>query len=345
MEAEAGVKLVLPPTDLAKEAFEDFPRELGFRISSDGLDSVVELPEEIGRGSVRSIGLRDGLEVSVADCVFEERIAVESTSRSSWIELGLCLQGARRIGVDGFPEEVLLGPGQGCLLRGPPGTRGEVEYPIGRRVRTVEIRIPQTLLSALPEGGSEHASPTILQTAETVGAVPVCRFAAVTHNASDALRQLLECPFEGSARALFLEAKALEILAFFVAGSPNAKIEPGGDPPLRSGDVERIHAAAELLVEDMREPPTLTGLARAVGLNDRKLKVGFRRVLGTTAFGYLHEKRMEHAHRLLAKGEMNVAEVALAVGYRSPNKFAIAFRKRFGERPSTLLRRGRVPRS
>jgi len=54
---------------------------------------------------------------------------------------------------------------------------------------------------------------------------------------------------------------------------------------------------------------------------------------------------MERARRLLSGSEMNVAEGALAVGYRSPNKFAITFGKRFGERPSSLLRRRRAPRS
>jgi len=329
---------------LVEEAFEDLSHEAGLRVGSDGVESVVTLSGKIGRGSVRNVGLREGLGVSVADCSFRERLAVESTPRASWIELGFCLQGTRRIVVDGFPEEVLLGPGQGCLLCAPPRTRGTVEYPAGRRVRTVELRVPPHLLSTLSEDGSERTRPAGLRAAEGAEAASVCRFAAVTHPISDALRQMLECPFEGSLRRLYLEAKALEILALFVAGSRYAEVEPGGGPVLRPDDVERVHAAAEILVESMREPPSLPGLARSVGLNDRKLKAGFRRVLGTTAYGYLHEKRMEHAHRLLSGGEMNVSEVALAVGYRSANKFAIAFRKRFGERPSSLLRRRRSPR-
>jgi AraC-like DNA-binding protein len=69
-----------------------------------------------------------------------------------------------------------------------------------------------------------------------------------------------------------------------------------------------------------------------VGINDRKLKQGFRQVLDTTVFGYLTHKRMEVACQLLRQ-QRSVAAVAAAVGYDSPTAFSGAFKRKFSITP------------
>ncbi|MEM1369543.1 MAG: AraC family transcriptional regulator, partial [Cyanobacteria bacterium P01_H01_bin.15] len=87
---------------------------------------------------------------------------------------------------------------------------------------------------------------------------------------------------------------------------------------------------------------SLIELARLAGINDCKLKLGFRQVFGTTVFGYLHDCRMERSRQLLDAGEMTVAEAAQSVGYVNRSHFAIAFRKKFGLNPS-IYRRQQQP--
>jgi AraC-like DNA-binding protein len=82
-------------------------------------------------------------------------------------------------------------------------------------------------------------------------------------------------------------------------------------------------------------------LARIVGINDCKLKAGFRQVFGTTVFGYLHDCRMERSRQLLEAGEMSVTEAARAVGFVSRGHFAAAFKRRFGVNPSAYVAQNR----
>jgi AraC-like DNA-binding protein len=79
------------------------------------------------------------------------------------------------------------------------------------------------------------------------------------------------------------------------------------------------------------------GIALLVGINDCKLKAGFRQVFGTTVFGYLHNCRMERSRQLLEAGEMTVTEAAQAVGFVSRGHFAAAFKRRFGVNPSVYI--------
>jgi AraC family transcriptional regulator, transcriptional activator of the genes for pyochelin and ferripyochelin receptors len=88
------------------------------------------------------------------------------------------------------------------------------------------------------------------------------------------------------------------------------------------------------LLQDLENPPSLLELAKLVGLNDYKLKSGFRHVFGTTVFGYLHQQRMQQAYRLLTTSDLTVTEVANQVGYTSLSAFSTAFKKFFGISPS-----------
>jgi AraC family transcriptional regulator, transcriptional activator of the genes for pyochelin and ferripyochelin receptors len=46
-------------------------------------------------------------------------------------------------------------------------------------------------------------------------------------------------------------------------------------------------------------PPSLLELSRQIGLNDYKLKLGFKQLFGNTVFGYVWEQRMQQARFLL----------------------------------------------
>lgn len=98
-------------------------------------------------------------------------------------------------------------------------------------------------------------------------------------------------------------------------------------------DLKRLHQAQQILTHRLTNPPSLMELSRQVGLNDYKLKQGFRHIFGTTVFAYLRTCRMERAQQLLAARELSIAEVAHTVGYTSQSRFCDAFKKQFGTTP------------
>ncbi|SHG80359.1 helix-turn-helix transcriptional regulator [Pollutimonas bauzanensis] len=146
--------------------------------------------------------------------------------------------------------------------------------------------------------------------------------------------QIATCPMAGPIRDFYLGGKALELAAMgaqFLGG----KAQLCETQRITHPEVERIHAARDLLVGALNDLPTLDQLALQVGMNKRKLTEGFRKVFGTTVFGYLQEYRLREAHRMLCDEEANVSMVAYQVGY-SPAHFSIAFRKRYGISPSEV---------
>lgn len=143
--------------------------------------------------------------------------------------------------------------------------------------------------------------------------------------------QVFSCPLQGRARQLFMESKALEILAFQLESLSSRR---PSEPAKRSREErDRLEEARRILEREFTDPPSLLALARRVGLNDFKLKSGFRDLYQTTVFGYVRMLKMEAARTMLQAGDLNVGEVASATGYTCFGHFAAAFKKRFGVAP------------
>ena len=153
------------------------------------------------------------------------------------------------------------------------------------------------------------------------------------------LHQYLHCPYEGAMQQMYLESKAVELIALKLSQiqqmtTQASVFDQRKQRSLKSKDINRIHYAREILLRDMANPPSLQQLAEQVGIGDYKLKQDFRRTFGTTVFGYLRSHRLECARQLLIEQQMNVSEAACFVGYSSLSKFTAAFKRQFGILPS-----------
>jgi AraC-like DNA-binding protein len=148
--------------------------------------------------------------------------------------------------------------------------------------------------------------------------------------------QILSCPESCSMRRLFLEAKALEILALSIELVMDHERKATQKPPQLPKDYEPIIRAKSILYQNYENPPGLTELARMVGVNKNKLNQGFRKVFGTSAFEYLRMQRLERARQLLVNSHKSVTEIAFEVGYSQPSGFSKAFKRYFGANPVDL---------
>ncbi|MEH2010378.1 helix-turn-helix transcriptional regulator [Nostoc sp.] len=161
------------------------------------------------------------------------------------------------------------------------------------------------------------------------------RYGTQTPAMQIAVQQILQCPYQGFTKQIYLEGKIWELVAMVVDQEVQIKQGCFQINPLKPSDIDCIYDVREILLKHLDNPPSLIELARQVGLNDCTMKQGFKQVFGTTVFGYLHHRRMELAYKLLIEGNMKVTEVAQTVGYASLPSFSNAFRKKFGVTPKS----------
>lgn len=165
------------------------------------------------------------------------------------------------------------------------------------------------------------------------------RFSAeiIRHGATETMRrigeQIQRNPYEGVMRDVYLEGKALEILAevFQVALSDKRKEE-------RCNTRRCAFEARELMMHDLRYPPFIADVAKHVGVSQKKLIDIFREVFGATPLQCLVLWRLEQARILLQAGQHSVKQISYMVGYNYESNFSNAFTRCFGFPPSNLTR-------
>lgn len=150
------------------------------------------------------------------------------------------------------------------------------------------------------------------------------------------LSQLFQMPVQGPAQKIFEQAKVLELLAHYFNRKEDTDVE--ACPFLEDEDnVKKIRLAKNILIERMTEPPTIPELAVEIGLNEYRLKEGFKNIYGTTVFKFLNDYRLDVARQLLDQGKVKVNEAAYHIGYHNPSHFIAAFKKKFGVTPKKYL--------
>ncbi|HWK48805.1 MAG TPA: AraC family transcriptional regulator [Steroidobacter sp.] len=149
-----------------------------------------------------------------------------------------------------------------------------------------------------------------------------------------AARALMDCASDSSARVLYLESKALELVSHSLAALQSAAGGSRHGAALSARDLRRIKQAHELVRANYIKPYSIRELARMVGLNEPKLCTAFKAVYGMTIYDFTLQLRMHHALTLLRQTSTSITEIAFEVGYDYPSNFATAFKKVIGISPT-----------
>ncbi len=104
-----------------------------------------------------------------------------------------------------------------------------------------------------------------------------------------------------------------------------------------------VRRAEEYMRAHLDEPLSIVDLLRICSCNRGTLFSAFRSARSYTPMEFLTEQRLQKAWEKMKRPtpEDSVASIALECGFTSFGRFAQIYRKRFGERPSEALRRGR----
>jgi AraC family transcriptional regulator, transcriptional activator of the genes for pyochelin and ferripyochelin receptors len=146
-----------------------------------------------------------------------------------------------------------------------------------------------------------------------------------------AVHDILFNPLEGNLKSLFIEGKILEVVALQLN-----EFKPVEKPKTCFRDEEIFFEIRKYLDDHFKEEMSLRSLSRMFGVNEFKLKKGFKTLFQSTVFDYIHELKMMHARTLLLDEKMLVNEVAGTIGYKNANHFSTAFKRKFGISPTSL---------
>jgi AraC-like DNA-binding protein len=195
---------------------------------------------------------------------------------------------------------------------------------------------------AIPFNGQGSGAEESLRKALKMGELYLSQ--PMTPRMTYLLRDAITCPHKGMFRKLFLESRALELIACHLEQAFLQTSHRSSARPLTPEDRDCITLARDILVDRLQYPPALPDLAREVGMSHTRLTRGFKKLYGCTVFEYLRNKRLSYGRNLLVENQLSITEVAFEAGFSSSSHFAAAFQRVYGVTPShyRLVDRGRA---
>jgi AraC-like DNA-binding protein len=227
--------------------------------------------------------------------------------------------GRRRI-VVAAGQAVFIAPRQHYDVQGPPGTvfalgfsLDSLEREIKPYIRSADcVWLPRTFRLSL---AGEQGTLLLEQVADLV------RVLTSAEGVPEAALQ--QC-----------EVDVLASLAELLA-------ESGGAAHASSLSAERALSVEQWIDAHLHEPITLGRLCEVAGVGGRCLQKTFVERRGSTPIQYVINRRLEavRAKLLGSAGVVDVTSVAMACGFNHMGRFSTMYRQRFGETPSTTLKR------
>lgn len=186
---------------------------------------------------------------------------------------------------------------------------------------------------------AKDSSPSLMQFAEKIAKGSENDLSRNNMPISFAMHQcineIMNANFTGGLKLLFLQSKCIELLTLQAQMYENVASNSSPIICKPGHDTESIHFAREFLLQHAAQPPSLTELSKIAGINEFKLKQGFKALYNNTVFGYLTDYKLNQARELLV-GNLPIKEVADRLGYSSVQHFNSAFRKKFGVPPGKV---------
>lgn len=269
---------------------------------------------------VRPVHLQPGVTVSLVSFQSGEELRATAVNDRPCVHFSCLFRG---------PVEVAFGRTSFRLETGnlltsyAPGERFSLRLP--GDYSNVELMVTPEALSSL--AGSDY---------DRIGA-DICRGFCVHRNAQnrracDAAARLARLMESDETQRLLIHSAALEFLAWHLDAYQSGE----ESDPVPPRERKLLLAARERLLQDLSNPPTIAELARETGLNQLKLKRGFKALFGHSIYALFQRERMDRARTLLQ--QHGVTETAMMLGYSNVSHFSAAFRKQFGVLPREARR-------
>lgn len=141
----------------------------------------------------------------------------------------------------------------------------------------------------------------------------------------------------GIASSLLLDSVAAAMAVRIIRHWSNLGETP---PALRRGGLApwQVRKAQQIVQDRLAEEVRLEELAAAVGLSTFHFARAFRQSTGVPPHRYQTLTRLERARDMLAKTDLGVLHIAIAIGYESGQALARAFRREYGCSPAEFRR-------
>jgi AraC family transcriptional regulator, transcriptional activator of the genes for pyochelin and ferripyochelin receptors len=253
-------------------------------------------------------------------------VNTKSSGPSPLTKLRILLKNDQLMQVSGIGD-VFLKEGQANIMYSP-GNQYTLYYKKGKEYISLDVYYSLEVLSkwrSLFPSLEDFVARVETSRPALLSSTPL----RLTASIFSIIHDLVNCPYDQLYHKLYFENKVSLLLFLLLVQT----IQPLPDDDYNRENISSILRAKSIITKDEQFHYSIPEIATQVGLNEVKLKKGFKQVFGVGLYGFLMTTRMEKARELLESTSKPVNEISVLVGYKSTSSFIKLYKKRFGHSP------------
>ena len=94
-------------------------------------------------------------------------------------------------------------------------------------------------------------------------------------------------------------------------------------------DIFILYTIKDYLHTNFQEAISIKWISKNFGINDYKVKVGFKLLFNSPVISFLTDVRLKKAKQLLMEPKETISSISEQVGYSHANNFSIAFKRKY----------------
>ncbi|SFS60228.1 helix-turn-helix transcriptional regulator [Lutibacter maritimus] len=271
-----------------------------------------------GNGCVLSFCFDDVI-LSICRFKLTKDLIIHYNNDDDYTQLTFVVDGEKIISSTKFKNDILL-ESQDSYIANTNNFKGTVRISGLKPFKEIRIKLPSTFLN-------KHGITNELNFKKIV---ETDRTQPITNDLFSILINLESSRLNGISKKIFMEAKVLELLAIQMG---NIDTICFNKYRTCMGSIKKVYAVERFIKENLSENYSVKNLSNEVGLNEKVLKIEFKRIFGVTMSEYAKKVKMEKSEVLLINTQLTIYEISDAIGYKNATHFSAAFKKYFGETP------------
>lgn len=325
------------------EVIPEIAKNLGTPFLEDCGEYLLNLPPQVGQGSIRGINFEGGLGLVQYDCMFNRDMEFHFVVNEIHpLKFLYTMEGTL---LHRFAHEDILhtiNQYQSAIVASSHHNGHVLSFKANQTIKVNSLEINRAEFQTKMECHINNLESEMRTLFNDIKAEKHFYYNGnYSLGIANLLNEMSTLHTTNFVRRTFLEGMAYLILSQQMLQYQDDKQDVEGQKLLRSTELKQIHYLANQIENKISEVSTIEAMARDVGLNVNKLQEGFKLLYGSTVNNYVQKKRLDSAYSLLNHTDLTISEIVTAIGLSSKSYFSKIFKEKYDMSPSDYRKKRR----
>ena len=322
----------LPLSEVIKEIAE----KLGTSFSEECGEYILQIPKEIGKGSIQGINFEGGLGLLQYNCTFYQDTEIHFiVNEIHPLKFLYVMDGTLCHRFQHLELSQNINQYQNAIVASSYHNGHVLIFQANQSVKVNSLEINRKEFKLKMDCHINNLDTELqLLFKDTKSELDFYHHGNYSLGIANLLTDMYQLTAKDFTRRTFLEGMANLILSLQMLQYLDDKNDVDGQKLLRSSELKQIHLLANKIESRIAEVSTIEIMAKDVGLNVNKLQEGFKTLYGYTVNNYVQKKRLDAAYNLLTNTDLTISEIVIAIGLSSKSYFSKIFKEKYSLSPS-----------